>query len=118
MRAVISAQLILVIFVVDKKIDYERLAQTVHTATVFLDRVIDCNRFPIPEIGHMTLKTRKIGLGIMGLHDMLIGLEIPYGSDEGRQMAAEVMRFIRREAEVESIRLAETLGPFPAFDPD
>jgi ribonucleoside-diphosphate reductase alpha chain len=104
-------------FVVDKKIDYERLAQTVHTATVFLDRVIDCNRFPIPEIGHMTLKTRKIGLGIMGLHDMLIGLEIPYGSDEGRQTAAEVMRFIRREAEVESIRLAETLGPFPAFDP-
>ena len=54
----------------------------------------------------MTQKTRKIGLGIMGLHDMLIQLRLPYGSQEGRDAAAE-------EA---SIELAELKGPFPAYD--
>lgn len=103
-------------FVVNKKIDFESLKSTTETATVFLDNVIDCNRFPIPEIADMTLKTRKIGLGIMGMHDMLIQMEIPYGSEEGREASAEVMRFIREVAEEKSIELAKTKGPFPAYD--
>ena len=104
-------------FVVKGKIDYKRLKQIVRSATVFLDNVIDCNRFPIPEIKEMTLKTRKIGLGIMGLHDMLIQLEIPYGSDKGREVSGKVMRFIRDAAEERSIELALEKGPFPAYDP-
>ena len=98
-------------------VDYERLRSVVKTAVVFLDNVIDCNRFPIPEIEEMTLKTRKIGLGIMGLHDLFIQLAIPYGSDEGRAMAAEIMQFIRDVAEEQSVALAEEKGPFPAYDP-
>ncbi len=98
-------------------VDYERLKQVARTATVFLDNVIDCNRFPIPEIEEMTLKTRKIGLGIMGLHDMLIQMAIPYGSEEGRTVAAQVMQFVRDTAEERSIQLAEEKGAFPAFDP-
>lgn len=105
-------------FVVDGKVDYEKLEETVNIATVFLDNVIDCNRFPIPEIGDMTLKTRKIGLGIMGLHDMLIQMAIPYGSEEGRAVSAEVMSFIREKSELKSIELAKIKGPFPAYDPE
>ncbi|PID71513.1 MAG: ribonucleoside-diphosphate reductase, adenosylcobalamin-dependent [Desulfobulbus propionicus] len=104
-------------YVIDGEIQYERLAKTVHLATRFLDNVIDCNRFPIPEIAEMTQKTRKIGLGIMGLHDMLIQLAIPYGSDNGREVSAKVMGFIREEAEKASIELAQVKGPFPAYDP-
>lgn len=103
-------------FVVDAKVDYERLEKTIRVATCFLDNVIDCNVFPIPEIGEMTLKTRKIGLGIMGLHDMLIGLEIPYGSEEGRVISGEVMQFVRDISEAQSVELAELKGAFPAFD--
>jgi ribonucleoside-diphosphate reductase alpha chain len=99
------------------KVDYERLKQVVRTATDFLDNVIDCNRFPIPEIEEMTLKTRKIGMGIMGLHDLLIQLEIPYGSKEGRKVAAKVMQFIRDAAEERSVEMTEGKGPFPAYDP-
>lgn len=103
-------------FVKDGKIDFERLEGIVKTSTRFLDNVIDCNRFPIPEIEEMTLKTRKIGLGIMGLHDMLIQMKIPYGSEQGRETSAKVMSFIREVSEKESIELAKIKGPFPAFD--
>jgi ribonucleoside-diphosphate reductase alpha chain len=104
-------------FVRKGAVDYKRLKAVARIATQFLDNVIDCNRFPIPEIAEMTLKTRKIGLGIMGLHDMLIQLAIPYGSEEGRQLAAKVMQFVRDAAEERSIELAAEKGPFPAFDP-
>lgn len=103
-------------FVVDGEIDYDRLKQTVRYATIFLDNVIDCNRFPIPEIKEMTLKTRKIGMGIMGLHDMLIQLEVPYGSNQGREVSAAVMAFIRDAAEECSVEMAALKGPFPAYD--
>jgi len=105
-------------FVADNKVDYDRLQGVVRAATVFLDNVIDCNRFPIPEIQEMTLKTRKIGMGIMGLHDMLIQLGVPYGSDEGRKIAAQVMKFIRDTSEQRSIELAQEKEPFPAYDPE
>lgn len=104
-------------FVRKGEVDYKRLKSVARTATDFLDNVIDCNRFPIPEIAEMTLKTRKIGMGIMGLHDMLIQLAIPYGSEEGRQLAAKVMQFIRDTAEERSIELAREKGAFPAYDP-
>lgn len=104
-------------FVRKGAVDYKRLKTVARIATQFLDNVIDCNRFPIPEIAEMTLKTRKIGLGIMGLHDMLIQLAIPYGSEEGRQLAAKVMQFVRDAAEERSVELAAEKGPFPAFDP-
>ncbi len=103
-------------FVKDGAVDYERLKETVYTATAFLDNVIDCNRFPIKEIEEMTLKTRKIGLGVMGMHDLLIQLAVPYGSEEGRTLCAKIMKFIRDAAEEHSRKLAEIKGPFPAYD--
>ncbi|MGL1930222.1 MAG: adenosylcobalamin-dependent ribonucleoside-diphosphate reductase [Desulfotalea sp.] len=103
-------------FVVERKVDYKRLEKIVRLATCFLDNVIDCNVFPIPEIGEMTLKTRKIGLGIMGLHDMLIGLEVPYGSEKGRAVSGKVMQFVRDISEAQSVELAELKGAFPAFE--
>lgn len=103
-------------YIKDRELDWDRLAKTVHLGVNFLDNVIDINRFPIPEIAEMTQKTRKIGLGIMGLHDMLIGLEVPYDSEAGREAAAGVMSFIRREAEQASITLAEKKGAFPAYN--
>ncbi len=104
-------------FVREGEVDYDRLKSVVRVATNFLDNVIDCNRFPIPEIGEMTLKTRKIGMGIMGMHDMLIQLGLPYASEEGRKLSAEVMSFIREMSEERSAELAEEKDAFPAYDP-
>ncbi len=104
-------------YVQNGEVDFERLGSTVKTAVRFLDNVIDCNRFPIPEIGEMTKKTRKIGLGIMGMHDMLIQIGLSYGEEKGREISTDVMRFIRERAEAASVTLAASKEPFPAYDP-
>jgi ribonucleoside-diphosphate reductase alpha chain len=104
-------------YVQEGRVDFDRLGKTVKTAVRFLDNVIDCNRFPIPEIGDMTKKTRKIGLGVMGMHDMLIQMGLAYAEESGREASVEVMGFIRETAETASIELAERKGTFPAYDP-
>jgi len=96
-------------------IDWNRLEQVVRLAVRFLDNVVDVSKFPIQEITEATRNTRKLGLGIMGLHDMLIKLEIPYGSAEGRRVAADVMGFIRGVAGDESVNLADEKGCCPAL---
>lgn len=98
------------------EIDWEKLERITKTSTRFLDNVIDANKFPLPQIKENTLKTRKIGLGIMGWATMLGFLGIPYDSEQAIGLARKVMEFIRKVAEEESIALAKERGVFPAWE--
>jgi len=106
------------LFVEDGEIDWDELERVTRIAVRFMDNVIDVSTYPILEIEEATKKTRKLGLGIMGLHDMLIKLEAPYESDTGIAHSKNVMRFIKNIAEDESINIAKEKGCFPAINID
>ncbi|HID43140.1 MAG TPA: hypothetical protein EYP30_05075, partial [Archaeoglobaceae archaeon] len=59
-----------------KEIDYKKLEETVRNAAHFLDNVIDANEYPMQEKEKMRKMNRKIGLGVMGLAEMLLKLNI------------------------------------------
>lgn len=95
--------------------DYSALKDCVHSATNFLDNVIDVNNYPIPEIEEMAKKSRRIGLGLMGWAEALVLLKIPYNSTEALAKAEEVMKFINISCLNASEELAEKRGVFPAW---
>jgi len=99
-----------------EKIDWARLEWVTRTSVHFLDNVIDANKYATPEIEKMTKATRKIGLGIMGFADLLIQMQISYGSDLARKVGSDVMKAIREWADDESKALAKTRGVFPAWE--
>jgi len=96
-------------------LDEDKLKETARMATRFLDRVIEQNVFPIPQIAEATRKTRKIGLGLMGVHDALLMAGLAYDSVEGRAWCERIMRMVTDTAIEESRRCAEKNGPFPAW---
>src|SRR3989304_2851594 len=99
-----------------RRLDWERLARVIPQCVRFLDDVIDMNRYPIEEIDHATKLTRKIGLGVVGWHDALLQLRIPYDSEEALALGEEVMRFLQEKANEASLELGQERGPFLAFE--
>jgi ribonucleoside-diphosphate reductase alpha chain len=97
------------------EVDWPRLGRVVRQAVRFLDDVIEVNRFPLERIERMVRGNRKIGLGVMGFADMLYGLGIPYDSQEGLDMAENVMSFVADRARQTSTELAREREPFPNF---
>ena len=99
-----------------RQINWEKLESITKTATHFLDNVIDGNEYATPAIQQMTQATRKIGLGVMGVADLLIQLKIPYNSDKAREIGGELMKAIRVWADEKSMELAVQRGPYPAWE--
>jgi ribonucleoside-diphosphate reductase alpha chain len=97
-------------------VDWKRLAKTVRTGVRFLDNVLTINAFPTPECKSVAERSRRVGLGVTGLHYMFIKLGIPYGSEKCLEFLERLFATIRDEAYKMSIYLARDKAPFAEFD--
>ncbi|SFD53411.1 ribonucleoside-diphosphate reductase class II [Lentibacillus persicus] len=96
-----------------KNVDFEKLKQTVKTGVRMQDNVIDATPYFLEENKKQALGERRVGLGVMGLHDLLIYCETKYGSDEGNELVDEIFETIATTAYRESVELAKEKGSFP-----
>ena len=97
-------------------IDWKKLARTVRLGVRFLDDILTVNHFPIPECKDAGLKSRRIGLGVTGLHYFLIKAGYRYGSDNCLEFLERLFATIRNEAYKASCSLGAEKGSFPAYD--
>jgi ribonucleoside-diphosphate reductase alpha chain len=98
-------------------VDWEKLRKDVVLATRFLDDVVTMNAYvpAVPQLKEAAHRARRIGLGLMGLADLMYHAGIRYGSAEGQEFASQVMEFIRFHSMKTSIALAKDRGAFPAM---
>lgn len=99
-------------------VDWEALRQSVVLSTRFLDDVVEANAYvpAVPQLKEAALRARRIGLGIMGLGDLMYHAGVRYGSEEGQEFAAQIMEFVRYHAMQTSIEMARERGVFPAIE--
>ncbi len=103
-------------YVENGEFNYAAFRQDVHTAIRFLDNVLDVNVFALEDNRVASQSLRRLGLGVMGLADMLIKMGLPYSSEAGRRVVAQVMNVMREEAIAESERLGQERGVFPVYE--
>jgi len=101
-----------------KEMDWDELHKATTLGVRFLDNVLSVNNYPLPEIKDQCSNLRRIGLGVTGLHDMLLMMGYKYSSAAGLEFVDKVMDKIKNWAYEASTDLAEEKGSFPKFDPD
>ena len=94
------------------------LAKVTRWSVRFLDNVIDATPYHFEENERNQKKERRVGLGTMGLAELMIKLEIRYGSPESLVFLDRLYGFMAREAYLASTEIAAEKGSFPAFEAD
>jgi ribonucleoside-diphosphate reductase alpha chain len=95
--------------------DWQKYEQAIRISSRFLDNIIDVNKYPVEEIDINTKLTRRIGLGIMGIADLLFLLRIPYDSNDGYEFMYKLAEAVSYYSMEESVAIAKVRGPFPLF---
>ena len=98
-----------------RRFDFDKLARSVRVAVRQLDRVIDLNFYPIPSTARSNQRWRPIGLGVMGLQDVLFDLRLPFDSEPARSLSRAIAETIYYAALETSADLAQEKGAHPAF---
>ncbi len=112
-------------FAPDHSVNWAKLAQDTELATRFLDNVVDVNAYvpAVPKLKESALRARRIGLGFMGMADLMYHVGVRYGSERAQEFSMQIVEYIRYHCMRTSIELARTKGAFPAikgsiYDPD
>ena len=93
--------------------DWQRYEETIRKTTRFLDNIIDVNHYPVKDIDIASKDSRRIGLGVMGVADLLYKLKIPYNSKEGYELQSKLSEALTYYSMEESVALAKSRGEFP-----
>lgn len=105
-------------FVENGQVQWSNLMIAISYAVRFLDDVIDWTPY-FYEANEVQQKSeRRVGLGTMGLAEMMIKLKIRYGSEKGTKFADELFSFLAYHAYAASVKLAQEKGAFPRFEAD
>ncbi|MEF8917661.1 MAG: adenosylcobalamin-dependent ribonucleoside-diphosphate reductase [Candidatus Bipolaricaulota bacterium] len=96
--------------------DWDEYEKTIRNATRFLDNVLDMNNFPLEKIEQATKSTRKIGLGVMGLSNLLYDTRTPYNSETGYKEMEKLAESLSYYSMDESVKLARERGTFPVYE--
>ena len=98
----------------DGKLDWELFRESIELSTRFLDNVVTANKYvpSVPQLQEAAFDCRRIGLGFMGLADIMYSMRIRYGSEEACEFVAQVAEFMRFHSMKTSIKLAKERGPF------
>ena len=99
----------------DGQLDQEKLERTINTAIRMLDNVIDVNYYAVKAAENSNMKHRPIGLGIMGFHDALYMLKVPYASEEAIEFADRSMEIVSYYAIKASSNLAKERGAYSSY---
>lgn len=96
-----------------KTVDFAKLELAVQTSVRFQDNVIDATPYFFEKNEHQAKGERRVGLGVMGLADLLIYCEKTYGSEEGNALVNQIFEKMAITAYQTSIELAKEKGSFP-----
>jgi len=102
----------------NKTVNFEKLKQTVEVGVRMQDNVIDATPYFMEENTKQAQGERRLGMGVMGLHDLLIYCEAEYGSEAGNEIVDQVFETIATTAYRASIELAKEKGSFPFLQGD
>lgn len=100
----------------DGDVDWDALGQGVRYAVRFLDDVIDATPYHFPENEAQQRAERRVGLGTMGLAELMIRCQVRYGSQDGNAFCDRLFAFIAHEAYLASADIAAEKGSFPRFE--
>ncbi|MEM0322252.1 MAG: ribonucleoside-diphosphate reductase, adenosylcobalamin-dependent, partial [Thermoprotei archaeon] len=105
-------------FTENARVDWDSLERAIRYAVRFLDDVLDYNmgRHPLRGQEEASRTSRRIGLGVTGLADMLAKLRVKYDSEEALDFVDELFNKFKCVAYDASVELAREKGSFPLFD--
>lgn len=109
------ASLALPKYVTEDGFDHDKLFEVTYQATVNLNRIIDGNYYPVEEARNSNMRHRPIGLGVQGLADTFILLNMPFDSPEAKKLNKEIFETIYYASMTASKDLAKEEGPYETW---